>query len=524
MLVIVSSVTRGFAVDPDQRATDAQPFGELTSGESRQVLPEVTRPYDFESEGSRAFTATSQESDFDLLASQSSSVDSVPPPPEPDTDDAPRMTLKALSEDNPSESKSIETPPIETPLIEPQPVDDTNGLDVDELVAIALSQHPAIQQAKAAVEKARGLQYQSGRKFNPTVGYMASEVGNEGNFGQQGIFVGQTFVRGNKLHLNTHIYGSEIDRVTHGVQLESLRLTRQVRERYFELVYSRRRAQVLQRLVKLSQKSVAMAEARYAADEVSQSQVLQSTLETQQISLALRQARVKTKTAELRLANVMGVPDYDVTGRVSPPADPPTQLSREALWEEIRTKSPELAMARANKSKASWVIQRGRVQSIGNVETQFSLQFDDSTNYTVAGIQVGVPIAVNDHNRGNIQSAEADYLRACHEEKRVRIALRDRLMAAFQDYEVALQSRSAAADEMLPIARRNLELTTDRYDIGEAEFTELLLAQRIYLKVSLSLLDSDFQIWGVITAFDQLLVTSSFETPTNAESSDAAAR
>src|SRR5690606_1531888 len=80
-------------------------------------------------------------------------------------------------------------PPVEWVI--PPEGDSAGRSEAERLVQIALVQHPALAAAEAEIEREAGQRYQSTRKPNPSVGYVASEMGNEGRAGQQGLYLSQ---------------------------------------------------------------------------------------------------------------------------------------------------------------------------------------------------------------------------------------------------------------------------------------------------------------------------------------------
>ena len=93
-----------------------------------------------------------------------------------------------------------------TPGIGGIPNDDAvESMVLEQLEEMAVSFSPALQQADAEVMRLKGIWEQVGLKPNPIFGYQAAEVGNEGSAGQQGFFIGQEFVTGDKLQLNRSV-------------------------------------------------------------------------------------------------------------------------------------------------------------------------------------------------------------------------------------------------------------------------------------------------------------------------------
>ena len=78
-------------------------------------------------------------------------------------------------------------------------------MTLEELVSLAAMHNPSISQAAATVAKARGINRQVGLYPNPTIGYTGQEIGDEGTAGQQGAFLSQTIVLGDKLGWNRRV-------------------------------------------------------------------------------------------------------------------------------------------------------------------------------------------------------------------------------------------------------------------------------------------------------------------------------
>ena len=60
---------------------------------------------------------------------------------------------------------------------------------VTDLELLALSHNPAVAEAAARVRAGQGRWFQVGIGPNPTVGYLANEIGNEGSDGQHGGYI-----------------------------------------------------------------------------------------------------------------------------------------------------------------------------------------------------------------------------------------------------------------------------------------------------------------------------------------------
>src|SRR5690606_40256375 len=99
-----------------------------------------------------------------------------------------------------------------------------NGLTLHQAISTALSRNPTLPEAAASVRRLQAERAQSGFCPNPTVGYIASEVGNEVRAGQQGIYIGQTFVTADKLDHNRAVASGGVSFAQAQVEAQRLRV------------------------------------------------------------------------------------------------------------------------------------------------------------------------------------------------------------------------------------------------------------------------------------------------------------
>lgn len=125
-------------------------------------------------------------------------------------------------------------------------------LTIDGLIQFGLANNPAVAQAAARVDALRGRWVQAGLPPNPTVGYLGSEIGNDGRGGQNGGFAGQEFVTGGKLRLDRAVVAQEIQRAEQQLAATQLRLTTDVRKAAYAVLVAQRRVELAENLTELS--------------------------------------------------------------------------------------------------------------------------------------------------------------------------------------------------------------------------------------------------------------------------------
>jgi len=102
------------------------------------------------------------------------------------------------------------------PVIEPEPLNipspaPASELTLAQLEEMAISFNPALAEAQARVDAARGKWVQVGLPPNTVLGYSGQQIGSRGQAEQQGVYIQQEFVRGHKLRLNRAIVEQEVE-------------------------------------------------------------------------------------------------------------------------------------------------------------------------------------------------------------------------------------------------------------------------------------------------------------------------
>lgn len=433
------------------------------------------------------------------LASASASLAQLP---EPDLLAQPPSVASALN--GPSASPALQRLPTpDAPAIElPAPGGEASyGWTLPELEGMALQANPAIAAAAARVSAARGTWVQVGLAPNPELGYAASEVGNDGRAGQQGLYVGQEFVRGNKLALNRAVAEREIARLEQELAAARLRVLTDVRQRFYEALLAQRLVEVAGQLEEVSGAAVRAAETLLQAGEGRRTDLLQAQVEAQRATARVRQARAAAQAARRQLAAVVGVIGEDERPLVGSYVPTPWTSDWETTLSQLLATSPEVAAAVAELQRAQRVWQRESVEPIPNLLTQGMVQYDDATDYTLAGIQAGVSLPLWNRNQGAIGRAQADVAAARRELERVELALQQRLAAAWSQFEQSTARVEALEQGMLQRAGESLDLVRRGYEAGEISYVELLTAQRTYFETNLEYVEA----LGELNASTQLL-------------------
>jgi len=397
--------------------------------------------------------------------------------------------------------------PIGSPAADDETVD--SAWTLDRLEQIALANHPAVSRAEAQVRALRGKWVQVGLPPNPSIGYLADEMGEAGTAGQQGAFVAQRFVMGGKLGLSRAVVQQEVARAEQQWVLEKQRVLTDVRVGFYNVLLSQRKLELVRELASVSDTAVRTSQDLLRAQEISRVALLQTEIVAEKARVLLQQTENKNTAVWRRLTSVLGLPDMEPR-RLHGALD---QTGMDLDWQtELRRlmiESPEIATAMAEIDRAQWQLDRAYAEAVPDVDVKVAVQRDHTTGDTVTGVQVGIPIPLLNRNQGGIQQADAQIVAAERNLQRVELDLRRRLAVVLQQYADARFQAAKYSSEILPKAKKMFDLISEGYKQGEVGYLELLAAQRTYFETSLSSMDALGELWTARLQIDGLLLEDS---------------
>ncbi len=413
--------------------------------------------------------------------------------------------------------EAVQIHELPEPLQLPTPIDEKiSGLTLEALEQIALNNNPAIGQAVAKLRAMQGKWVQAGLPPNPRVGYLSEDVGIEGTSGKQGAFVGQKFITGGKLDLDQAVVSREIMRSEQQLITTRQRVLTDVRIGYYDVLIAQRKLKLAGELVDISNQAVRASQQLLKAKEIPRVGLLQTEIEAQTAHILLRRAKNGNVAAWRRLNSVIGGPDL----ALQPLEGDLDQVANNLEWNEqlerLVTKSPEVATAVTELERARSALGRAHAQVIPDLNVQVALQYDNLTEDTITGVQVGLPIPLWNRNQGGIQRAWNDIVTARRNIQRVELDLQQRLAIAFQQYADARYQVGRFSDNILPTARETFDLVSEGYQKGEVGYLDMLTAQRTYFRANLSYIEALRELWQVTVRIEGMLLQDSLANTSRA--------
>ena len=403
-------------------------------------------------------------------------------------------------------------------------VDSANGLSLEQAIARAIEQEPSVRAVRSQVEAARGAQSQASLRPNPSVSFeWRDEPGGTDHVATVGIeWPLELFRRGER----TAVADRELTTAQLVVADRERVLAANVRTRYGEVLATIRDLALLGDIVAATQDQFALLRSRVE-------QGASPPLERDLLDVELRRVQAdhliqlgRTETAVFELKRVLGMKaDAALTVRDT----------FEALVQGESAVAPEVANAsmaveqRADVREAAARIETAvakidRAESEGHVDVSLFgnyMRMDagfpqrgfapdgrlervrGQFNYWSAGAMVTIPIL--NRNQGDAAVARAERTGAAAAYDAARLAAEAEVASARARDERAREAVKIYGGGAEALARQNLAVVGQSYDLGRVTVFEVLAERRRYLDVERAYTDSLRAAYEARTALTRAL-------------------
>ena len=389
--------------------------------------------------------------------------------------------------------------------------DSKQALSLEDLQNMALESNPTLEQARAGLQRADGKRIQAGLYPNPRIGYTSSEIGNNGEAGQQGAFISQEIVRGGKLRLSQAVASYTQNQAQSSLTIQEQRVLSAVRREFVQVLAAEQMRALALEIVSLTKEGFEDAEARLR-DRGTRRDVIRAENEVARAELLLIAAKNDYVASWRRLHAVIGKPDLRPTPLKGDLRRNIPNWTWEDSWNRLAANSPLLTRSKQGVDRARAALHRARAEPIPNVTIQAITQYDFSTRTQVAGIQLGFPLPIRNRNQGNIIAAHADYLHAVREVERLKWQLQHQLADVFRQYATN-RKQVDGYRRIIKADYKSLELSRDLVKAGELNYIELLTAQRTYTQSNKEYIQALSTLWENIVLIDGLLLVDGLASP-----------
>jgi cobalt-zinc-cadmium efflux system outer membrane protein len=403
-------------------------------------------------------------------------------------------------------------------------VDPINGLSLEQAIARAMKQEPSLRAARTGIEVAHGMRLQASLRPNPTVSLERREE-PAGTDHQTAVAIEwplDLFRRSPRVA----VADRELAAVRLAVADRERLLASDVRMRYGEVLAAVRTLGIFDELVAATRRQHDLLRSRVetGAAPPLERDLLDVELRRLESDRLLQAGRTEAALIALKRALGMGadaplaVRDTleDLVGRESattaplPPAS--TVIDQRADVREASARV-DVADARIDQVRADRRVDFSLVASYMRMDAGFAQRgftadggverVRGQFHYLSAGAMVTIPVL--NRNQGEILAARAGRAVAAADYEAARLTAEAELAAALATDQHARQAVSSYRDGVRTLARQNLTVVSQSYDLGRVTVFDVLAEQRRYLDIERAYTEALGAAYDARTALNRAL-------------------
>jgi cobalt-zinc-cadmium efflux system outer membrane protein len=379
-------------------------------------------------------------------------------------------------------------------------LDPTDGLSLDDAIARALTQEPSLRASRSRIDVTRGLREQAGLRPNPAVSFSQQQEPS-GSDNQTRIELQwplDLFRKAGRIG----VADREIDVARHAAANRERTLAADVRMKYGDVVAAVRTLAVTEQLLAATsrQRTLITDRVERGAAPPLDRDILRVEVQRLEADRLVQAGAVERRLFELK--RVLGMPP-----------DAPVKL-RESLETLVRRDPPrpsggaaDAAMSRPDVQEAEAQLRVGEAQvdrarregrpdaSVFGMYMRMDAGFPQQGlsptgafepirsvfHYVSVGAMLTLP--VRNRNQGAVAAAEAARVGAAAQLEAARLAAQAEVAAARSRDGYAHQALDAYTGDTIALARHNLDVIRQTYELGRGTLLDVLNEQRRYLDV-----------------------------------------
>ncbi len=251
---------------------------------------------------------------------------------------------------------------------------------------------------------------------------------------------------------------------------------------YYGLLLAREYHKVALQSQETSQANVTLAEARFKAGAVLQSDFLRARVQLAEVREMLTRSENGIKLAEANLAFSLGAPqgtEYELEGALEVQ---PTPIDVNAAVDEATGKRPDLISMDLNRQNAEKSVSQARTEYLPNLNLMGQMDWN-SDQFAGSSAKSWAVMAVLQWNlfdglvtRAKVKEALALSSRMRSLEEQTRSAIQLQVRRAFYDLSSSTD-RIAATSSSVQEAEEGLRIVQKRYETGMTTFVDVLGAE-----------------------------------------------
>jgi cobalt-zinc-cadmium efflux system outer membrane protein len=378
-------------------------------------------------------------------------------------------------------------------------IDPVNGLTLDDAVARALEREPGLRASRAQVEEGRGLLAQASLHPNPSISFSQQEepAGTDNQTRVEIQWPLDLFRKSGRVA----VADREIDAAAHATADRARLLAGSVRMKYGEVMTAVRTLSVTEELVAATtrQRNLVAARVEQGATPPLDRDMLRVEAQRLEAERLVQAGNVERRLVELK--RLLGLPPdaaLSLRDSLEQLVKGEQMVASTAAALEASASRPDVRQAEAQIAVAEAQIDRTRREGQLDVSLFGMYMRSDAGfpqrgfgpggeiervravfNYWSAGAMVTLPVL--NRNQGAIAAAKAQQTAAAAHADAARLAAQSEVAAARIRNTNARRALDAYTAEAVGLARQNLDVVRQTYELGRGTLLDVLNEQRRYL-------------------------------------------
>ena len=362
-------------------------------------------------------------------------------------------------------------------------------LTLEDALARAEANAPALIQANAAVDAATGRRRQAGLGPNPEARVEVENFNGSGlysglDLAETTVAIGQTIELGGKRQARVRAAEAEVTSAQLGATIARVNLTVAVKTRFATALATGAQVELARGALNRANDLLTSAQALVDAGREPPLRALRARTAAAEAQAELDRVLAADNAARASLAALLGdtVAPARVVGSASSIARP--------VGVPDPTRSLDVRLAEAQAETARAIVRRERTAGATDVTAEVGMRSfeDNGENAVVFGLSMPIPIF--NRNQGNVAAANADVVAA--NSRRVQaIAESVQRIRGAEDSFAAAESRVRTLEQVAtPAAQQALDLARAGFDAGRFSLLDVLDAEAAFASAQATLIEA----------------------------------
>jgi len=365
--------------------------------------------------------------------------------------------------------------------------EEKGDITFEEAVAKTLSLSRSLSMAENEIDAKEGMQYQSARLPNPIAGYSVENIfGNNEWQGWQSAEsryeIAQLIELGGKRGFRQQTAKYQYFAAKAEFEAKQLYLLNILFRLFTEVAFAQESLVLSQNQITVAEEVYKAAKAKVDSGKVSLIQQNKAEIELTSAQIDLEVAKADLLKNKAKLSSLWGIscPDFERVNFPFYEICPPIELD---LCLADLSGNPEMVRAQMEQMARQVDVKFEKSQAIPDVVVMVGYKTLQNVNERGMILGASMPIPLFDQNKGNVQRAKAEELKAVDELMQIEITLQNKLITSYKDLVRSYEEAMKIKQLLLKTAEESFEMVKDGYTHGKFEFLDMLDSQKTLFEV-----------------------------------------